>query len=573
LNSAPAAGGAWGLAVTAHVLAVVLPVGFGLFRLARRSDDRFARLLVATGVLWSLTILALSSDSTLYSLGRIAVWLAELALVYLLLAFPYGRLTTTVERVLASAAALVAALLYLPTAFFAQFPEPTPWTACGAHCPRNAFAPGHSSPAFAHDFMRPLRETLTVLLFAGVAALLARRARRGPRVMRRAVAPVAALALVRVAALAAYDVMRGAGVSSGAADVFGWIYAFSLPALALSFAAGLLGQRLFVANALQRLTLGLRSNARAAQLRTALAEALDDPTLRIVYWLQGDPGRWVDETGWPVKPPDPDEERQHRRAVTEVAADGRRLAAIVHDITLSRDPALVRAATSYALGALENERLVGQLNASLRELSDSRARIVAVADQERRNIERDLHDGAQQRLVVLRIKLGLVADRLEAESPESANVVRALEEDVEGTIDEVRSFARGVYPSLLAERGLSEALGAAGRTAPLPTSVDADGIGRHPPELEATVYFACMEALQNAAKHASGARGAAIAVSQDGRLRFEVRDDGAGFSPRETAYGTGLTNLRDRLAAVGGELGVESAPGEGTTITGVIPLG
>jgi signal transduction histidine kinase len=572
LTSAHAAGGAWAIAVTAHVLAVVLPVALGLFRLAHRSDDRFARLLVATGLLWSLTSLALSSDSTLYSLGRIAVWPAELALVYLLLAFPYGRLRTKVERVLASAAALVAGLLYLPTAFVAQFPEPTPYAACGTRCPRNVFAPGHSSPAFVNDFIRPLRETLTVLLFAGVAAVLARRARQGPPVMRRAVAPIAGLALFRAVALAAYDAVRGAGVTVGAADALGWIYVFSLPALTLGFAAGLLSQRLFVANALQRLMLALRPHARAEQLRVALADALEDPSLRIVYWLTGDPGRWVDETGWPVKPPDPDEEREHGRAVTEVAADGRRVAAIVHDVTLTRDPALVRAATSYALAALENDRLVSQLNASLRELSESRARVVAVADRERRNIERDLHDGAQQRLVALQIKLELMAERLETDSPESARAIRALEDEVEETIDEVRSFARGVYPSLLAQRGLSEALRAAGRTAPLPTIVDAAGISRHPPELEATVYFACMEALQNAAKHASGASGVAISLSQDGGLRFEVSDDGAGFSATDTAHGTGLTNLRDRLAAVGGELDVESAPGKGTRITGFIPL-
>jgi signal transduction histidine kinase len=564
--------GSWAIAVTAHVLAVALPVALGLLRLARRRDDRFARLLVATGLFWAFTALALSSDSTVYSLGRLAVWPAELALVYLLLAFPYGRLTTTVERVLAWAAALVVGLLYVPTAFVAQFPEPSPWAACGTHCPRNAFAPAHSSPALVDGFVRPLRETLALLLFLGVAGVLIRRARRGPPMMRTVLVPVAGLAIFRAVAIGVYDAVRSAGATSGAADVLGWIYAFSLPALTLGFAAGLLNQRLFVANALQRLTFGLRPHARAAQLRVALSEALEDPSLRIVYWLKGDPGRWVDETGWPVRPPDADEEREHGRAVTEVATDGRRVAAIVHDITLSRDPALVRAATSYALAALENDRLVTQLNASLRELSESRARVVAVADRERRNIERDLHDGAQQRLVALRIKLALLAERLEAESPKSAGAIRDLEDDVEETIDEVRSFARGVYPSLLAQRGLSEALRAAGRTAPLPTVVDAGGIGRHSPELEATVYFACMEALQNAAKHASGASGVAISLSQDGQLRFEVRDDGGGFRATDTAYGTGLTNLHDRLSAVGGKLDVESSPGRGTRVTGVIPL-
>ena len=246
------------------------------------------------------------------------------------------------------------------------------------------------------------------------------------------------------------------------------------------------------------------------------------------------------------------------------------IAAIVHDDSLARDPALIQAATSYALTALENERLVGRLEASLEELSRSRARLVAVADQERRRIERDLHDGAQQRLVALRARLQLVAERLNGDSPAGAAAIQRLDEEVEATIDEVRSFARGVYPSLLVERGLAEALRAAGRSAPIPTIVDADRIGRYPPEIEATVYFACMEALQNVAKHARGARGAVISVSHNPHLRFEVRDDGAGFRPGDAGAGSGLTNLRDRLAAVGGALDVESAPGRGTRVTGVI---
>jgi signal transduction histidine kinase len=194
-----------------------------------------------------------------------------------------------------------------------------------------------------------------------------------------------------------------------------------------------------------------------------------------------------------------------------------------------------------------------------------------VGDRERRRIERDLHDGAQQRLVALRIRLGMVAERLDTRSPIDADAIRELEHEVDGTIDEVRSFARGIYPSLLAERGLTEALRAAGRSAPLPTIVDAATIGRYPPELEATVYFSCMEALQNAAKHAHGASGVTITLNHNPHLRFVVSDDGDGFDPEHNGAGAGLTNLRDRLAAVGGELHVDSAPGRGTRISGSIP--
>ncbi len=221
----------------------------------------------------------------------------------------------------------------------------------------------------------------------------------------------------------------------------------------------------------------------------------------------------------------------------------------------------------------ENDRLVHDLSASLDELSQSRARLVTVADGERRRIERDLHDGAQQRLVAIQIHLALLRERLEDDAPESAAALQGIEDDVELATEEVRALAHGIYPPLLTERGLAEALQAAARSAPLPTSVRIAAIGRYDPEVESTVYFACMEALQNAAKHAGGASGVTIEVSDNGRLRFEVRDDGAGFAPgRMPSDGSGLANLHDRLAAVGGEIAIESSPGDGTRVAGVIPV-
>jgi signal transduction histidine kinase len=554
------------LAVCVCLVGVGLPVTLGLVRLRRRRDDRFAWLLVATASAWTLTTLARSDDPTLYSIGRTAVWLIEPAVIFLLLSFPYGRLTARPDRRLFGSVAVVAGLLYLPTVFLAPFPHPSPYSSCEADCPANAFVVGHGAPTLVADVVRPLREVLTVVLFAAVGAVLVHRARWASPMMRRAVAPVAAIAIFRAAAVPAYDIARAAGGTDTVLDVAGWLYLLSLPLLTIAFAAGLLGERLFVASALERLALSLKPHSRATELRSAMAEALQDPALRILYWVPGDPGRWVDETGWPVKPP----RQEGERASTEVAVGGRRVAAIVHDVSLARDPALIEAATSYALAALENERLVEQLESSLDELSKSRTRLVTVADQERRRIERDLHDGAQQRLVALRARLQLVAEQVNGNSAAGAAAIQRLDQEVETTIDEVRSFARGVYPSLLVQRGLAEALRAAGRSAPIPTIVDADRIGRYPPEIEATVYFACMEALQNVAKHARGARGAVISVSRNPHLRFEVRDDGAGFRPSDVGAGSGLTNLRDRLAAVGGELDVKSAPGRGTRVAGVI---
>ena len=229
-------------------------------------------------------------------------------------------------------------------------------------------------------------------------------------------------------------------------------------------------------------------------------------------------------------------------------------------------------ATVAAAAALENDRLRGELDASQEQLAESRMLRLTAERSVRQKIERDLHDGAQQRLVALRVKLELAAATLEAEDPAHARVVRALGDDVDATIDEVRSFARGVYPPLLARTGLERALRGASIDAPLPTTVHANRLGRYTPEAEATVYFSCSEALQNACKHALGATGVTISVWQGTELRFEVRDDGAGFDLRTTSTGTGLTNLRDRLLAIGGTLMIQSVPGQGTVVGGAIPL-
>jgi signal transduction histidine kinase len=254
------------------------------------------------------------------------------------------------------------------------------------------------------------------------------------------------------------------------------------------------------------------------------------------------------------------------------------VAAIFHDPWLAEDPALLAAAASYALVVLENERLVTDLRSSLGELAESRARVVAVADRERRRIERDLHDGAQQRLVGLRIQLELAAQRLRRVMPQESDALLELGGSVEETIDEVRQIARGLYPALLAEQGLAEALRSAARRSPVATGVTVSGITRWPPEIETTVYFACVEALQNAIKHADGASTIAILLGgSDGRLRFEVSDDGCGFALDANGNGAhrgaGLVNMRDRVAALDGELAIVSAPGQGTRVIGTVPTG
>jgi signal transduction histidine kinase len=550
-------------------LLVATPTAVGLVVWNVRSDDRFARLLLVTGAMFSLTALAQSGNSVLYSIGRVAVWFVIPVLLYLMVAFPSGRVPARRDRRLMLSVAALAGTLYLPTALIVpHYPEPSPWARCGVDCPANAFAVFDVDPGFAENVMQPVREVLVVAVMLVVAGFAAQRRRRSAPMLRRALTPVLAVAVVQAATFLAYQWSRRDGTIPSTVDALGWAWLLSLPAVALSFAAGLVNRRLHVGSALQQLTVRLRAPASAAELRGGLAEALEDPSLRVVYWMPGEPGRWVDESGWPARKP----EDEPGTAVTEVLVDGRRLAAVVHDAVLAPDTALIRAAASYGLVVLENTRLIGELRSSLQRLSESESKSAIAAKDERERIERNLHDGAQQRLVALRIRLAGIAERLNGDSPERAGELAALATQVDQTIDDVRSLAHEPYPDVLAREGLAEALRSAATGAPVRTSIVSHGLGRFTPGIETTVYFSCLEAMQNAVKHAAGARQIIVLLDAGEGLRFEVRDDGAGFPEGPWSHGAGLTNITDRLASVGGRLTIASRPGEGTNVVGVIPI-
>ena len=305
-------------------------------------------------------------------------------------------------------------------------------------------------------------------------------------------------------------------------------------------------------------------------LRVALAEAFDDPTLEIVY---GATSRAAGSTAAGVRRaaaarrvgPVPD------RGRATVTSRSRRSCTTRRCATSS---AFIDAATAYAVMTLDNDRLGAEAATLLAEVQDSRARIQPTADDERRRIERDLHDGAQQRLVALRIKIELAAERIDESDHASAELIRQLGTDVDGALDEVRSLARGIYPSPLADRGLVEGLRSAALQAALPTTVLATGVqDRYAREVESAAYFCCLEAVQNAAKHAEGAGAVVIELADNGALRFEVRDDGAGFDsqtvePRDAGSPACTTGWRPSAATCA----IVSAPGQGTRVIGRIPL-
>jgi signal transduction histidine kinase len=226
---------------------------------------------------------------------------------------------------------------------------------------------------------------------------------------------------------------------------------------------------------------------------------------------------------------------------------------------------LVEDLASQAGLVLRNVRLIEELRAS-------RQRLVAAQDKERRKIERNIHDGAQQQLVALAVKQRLAASMIGRDEERARAILEELQSETNQALEDLRNLARGVYPPLLADQGLASALEAQARKSAVPVDVIADGVGRFPQEIEAAVYFSCLEALQNVAKYAR-ASGAVIRLTDvGGELRFEVEDDGVGFDTSSTGYGTGLQGMADRLDALGGRIDVSSARGSGTTITGAVPV-
>ena len=207
----------------------------------------------------------------------------------------------------------------------------------------------------------------------------------------------------------------------------------------------------------------------------------------------------------------------------------------------------------------------------MKELRASRQRLVRAQDEERHRLERNLHDGAQQQLVALSVKERLAEGLIERDPQKAKEMLAAIQADTVDAIETLRDFARGIYPPVLADKGLSAALDAQIRKTTLPVELRAGAVGRYAREVEAAVYFCCLEALQNVSKHA-GAHSIVVHVSSDdGRLVFSVADDGAGFEPKRSGMGSGLQGMKDRLAALGGDLEISSEPGRGTTVSGWVP--
>ncbi|HEY5980482.1 MAG TPA: histidine kinase [Microlunatus sp.] len=332
----------------------------------------------------------------------------------------------------------------------------------------------------------------------------------------------------------------------------------------LVFLYGLLTDRT-AKTAIGDLVLRLEGDIPTGQLGPILAGTLGDPGLRIAYAAASGDG-WVDATGQPVTDPAAAADRHHE--VTLIERDRRPYAALVHDRSLSQT--LVTGVASAAALAIENEWLHAELRMQLDEVRASRARIVAAGDAERRRVERDLHDGAQQRLLALALALRIARRQIEARGPAAGEALDRAEGELKLAIGELRELARGIHPAILTDDGLAAAVRALALRATLPVPVTLDVPDRLPATIEATAYFAISEALANVSKHADATRATVDARVSGDTLRVVVADDGGGGA--DPGRGSGLRGLRDRVAAVAGELDVVSPAGAGTTVTITLPV-
>jgi signal transduction histidine kinase len=517
-------------------------IGTGLFAWWRRPGNRTGVLMAAAGFVWFTSGASASNDALVHTFGIALDGLFPAVVAHLLLAFPTGRLETRAERLVVAGAYLTVTVLQLPGLLF----EDDPLNLLTVEPDQRL-----------SDILDAAQYAAAVAGLGVATVLLVRRWRAATSVQRRAVDPVL---WTGGAAFAAFLVDKGFDAAGRTVEWLEWLALALVATVPFGFLVGLLRSRLAQAAAVAGLVRRLGAAPEPDALRAALAEALGDDALALAYWVPEADG-FLDADGRPVELP--------AGGWTEVELDGRRVGAIRHAAALADAPELLAAAASAAALALENQRLSVELRARIEELRGSRARLVAVGDAERRRLERDLHDGAQSRLVALALKLRVARMRAD----DAAAVAALLDEasaELQASLNELRELARGIHPAVLTDRGLKPALESLAGRAPVPVELDGDPPDDLAPEVATAVYFVASEALANVAKYARAGHATVGVRQEDGRVVVEIADDGIGGA--DMANGSGLRGLADRVAALDGRLELDSPAGGGTRLRADLPL-
>jgi signal transduction histidine kinase len=534
----------------ALVLMAYLVVGLAAWQ--RYPAERIGLLFTMAGYAWFLPSLTQLHYPLPFTAGYLTGALYQAVLAHLALAWPYGRLRSRLDRV-------VVAVNYSfnvgNNAVQMLFWNPRT-NGCGSACPANLLLADSSSRLYT--------ETGTVFSVTGVcitvavAALIAWHWRSARGYARQAMTSLIWVAIPIAAYIAVLGVPGSLGLSG--------LVLYGIGPLILTAAPAAYAVAMFRARTARRAVgaalVDLEPGPPPARLRDALSRALGDPTLQLAFRIPGQ-GGYQDTSDQAVDPA----RLPAGRMLTGLDPAGN--AVLVYHELMQHEPELVKVTVTAASLALEHARLQAEVEAQLVQVRASRARIVEAGDAERRRLERDLHDGAQQRLVTLSLALGMARSQADGVNPELAALLEAAAGEAQAAITELRELARGIHPAVLTETGLAGGIQALAERSPVATTITAVPAGRYPAQIEATAYFVVSEALANVAKHAAASSTQITIRELTGRLIVEVSDDGAGGARPDG--GSGLRGLADRVAAAGGVLRVDSPPGAGTRLEADIP--
>jgi signal transduction histidine kinase len=517
----------------------------GLVAWRRRPESRLGPLMIAAGFVMFLTTLTWSTNDVAYTVGQALDLVVPVLFLHVFLAFPDGRLHSRFERVLVVTGYAFAVVLEVVRMALGGF---------GEHNLLEVTQSTDAATAVRHAQLL----TVSAISLCGVGVLVQRRWRSGPqlRLASTLLVDAFALGLIMIAALLVSATLEGPWVRE-----IRWATFITLGLAPVAFVIGLLSARL-ARSSVGDIFVELRRNPDPASLRDALARALRDPSLALAYWLP-EFQTYADLNGTAVELPVTGD-----RAVTYIDRDGIRVAALTHDPCVEDEPELLDAVTAAAGIALENARLHVELRARLEELQGSRARIVEAGRSERKRLERNLHDGAQQRLIALSLEISMLEEQL-SDDADTAERLAAARREIAVSLDELREVARGLHPAVVSGHGLEVALEQLVAKAVVPVDLTVQIESRLPEATEVAAYYLVSESLANVAKHA-GASTARVNVSRRGdAVTVEISDDGVGGA--DEARGSGLRGLADRVEALGGSLRVWSPVGEGTRVRAEIP--
>ena len=512
----------------------------------RRPGSRFGLLMISVGFANFASTLSWTSIDLTFTIGQALDLLPPVLFLHAFLAFPSGRLHGRFARTLVVAAYVTAIGLEVVRMMLGGF---------GPHNLLEVASNAGAGEAVA----RVQFVLVSIACLAGVGVLAARRRRAG-RPLRRSISLLIdsfALGLVMIAILFLTQAFGNPAVRE-----IRWVALATLVLAPIAFLIGLLHQRL-AGSAVGELVVELQADPAPVDLRDALAHALRDPSLTLAYWLP-EFDSYADLDGRPVELPN----EQAARATTLIDdRDGARVAALIHDPALGDEPELLRGVAAAAGIALENARLHAELRARLDELRGSRARVFEAGRKERQRLERNLHDGAQQRLIALSLELGMLEAQLH-----DAGASRGLDQarrEIATSLEELREIARGIHPAVVSAHGLEVALEQLAARAPVPVRLSVEVDGRLPEPLEVAAYYLVSESLANLGKHALASSASIVVRQHDGQVLVEVVDDGIGGA--DTERGTGLRGLADRIEALDGRLRIWSPSGGGTRVRAEIP--